>query len=245
VHYSEGVVRQQLTVALTERISYLVECDPTRLAHGPELGLVDFLEGQDLFRRVVALGKDVQGLSLELIPSRTREQLYQVLDDLVQGLKRIETFSPPDHASAPQLRDALLYDLEGYYESAFSLITPYLGYLHLKSAQIHETTRRAADDLQHSVRQVNTGLEELRKKLRELDHDLKERRKIELEAPRPAPGVYPAPATRGLSSEQLTHSWFWFLIFATGVIACLIWVGTVLYHWRDYRQSNPTSTGTY
>jgi hypothetical protein len=235
VHSRDAVVRQQITVALSQRIFYLVECDPTKLAERPELGTFNFQSGKDLFRRAVELGKDAQGLSLELLPPATREQLYEVLDGLVQSLKRIEFFTPPANSDATKQRDALLYDVEGQYEQAFNFLAPYLAYLQLKSAQVYENTRRSADLLQQSVRQVNGSLEELRTKLAELDRTLEARPNGETDRPRPSPGVYPEPVTHGHANDQITYSWLWFTVLATGVIAGLIWISVVFYHWQDYR----------
>ena len=239
MHSRDGIVRQQVTVELSERVSYLVHCDPSQLSAPNELGQPDFQSGREIFRGAVELGKDVQSFSLELIPQGTREQLFEVLDGLVQSLKRIESFSP-NGGSPTQQRDALLYDLEGQYERAFNFVTPYLTYLHLKSAHVMETNRRSADQLQQSVRQVNASLEELRLKLARIDQDLENRRKIEAEPPpRPSPGIYPTPVVHSYSVNQASHTWFWFLILAGVLIAGLIWVGSVIYHWGDY---GPSST---
>jgi hypothetical protein len=245
VYPRDGIIRQQITVALSERISYLVECDPAHLAERPELGPIDFQSGKDIICRAVELGKDVQKLSLDLMPSRTREQMYVVLGDLVEGLKLIESFAPEDNSTAIQERDALLYDLEGRYERAFNFIAPYLAYLQLKSAHVQEGARKSAELLERTVRQVNASLDELHQKLVELDRTLEPHRNGEPKGLPQRPAVEHPLTCREYTDEQITNSWVWFLVLAGIVLACAVWVIVQVYHWNDYHSPDPTPVHQY
>ena len=94
MHSKSGLIQQQPSGALRERITYLAECDPVYLAERQELGVVNFQLGKGLFRRAVELGREIQGISLDSLPNDTRLQLFEALDDLALTLRRIAHFSP-------------------------------------------------------------------------------------------------------------------------------------------------------
>jgi hypothetical protein len=231
VHSEGNVIQQQPSGAMRERIRYLAECDPVLLAERRELGVVNFQLGRGLFRRAVELGREIQGLSLELLPDGTRRQLFEALDDLALTLQRIACFTPAGKPDPEDERDTLLHDAHIHYDRAFTLIAPYLGYLYLKNAQLQDSTRNSTEQLQESLGQVSESLQEIRQRLTELDRTLQATRRT-TEAPgATGPTGVRLPVIYGFTSNEITNQWTCFFFLAPFVIGFLIWIGLQIYHW--------------
>jgi hypothetical protein len=159
--------------SLKAPLDVIAQYEPSVLAEGKDLGAINFRAGQELFQKAVELAKEFRSLPLDLLPIQTLQQLKPPADQMAKGLKEIAAFTLVGQPNPEAQRNALLSNMQSWYDQAFLALTPHLAYLSLKSAQVQETMRRSAELLEDTQKKVSADMKEIEQKKAEIDSIVK------------------------------------------------------------------------
>jgi len=155
--------------ALTSLLDQIIVYQPEQLAVGKDLGSMNFRTGQLLFEQLIEMTKEFRALPLDLLPSQTLSQLQNPVRDLGTCLKKVADFTLAGQQNPEAQRNSLLQEVQRNYDTAFLAITPHIGYLSLKSAQVQETMRRSKELLFETEQKVSKDLKDVAEKKKEID----------------------------------------------------------------------------
>lgn len=176
VEPKEPIVQEILKIT-----AQILEYNIEQLAERRELGEVNFQDGKNLFKKILELYEDLKPLPLELLPMDVLQQINSHTQQVFSNLRDISTFSLKGLQNPTQIRDEFLRRADTYYNSAFKIIAPWLGYLNLKSADAQETARRSKELLETARNQIEQELSNIAGKKQQVEETVQAIRKASAE----------------------------------------------------------------
>jgi hypothetical protein len=156
---------QTLITSLDE----IVACDAERLAEGENLGTINFQDGKNIFDLTIKLAQEARPLPWDILPSQPIQQVQGPTQSTAAALKQVSEFTLEAHENPKAQRDSLLTSAQQHYDAFLTAMMPFLPYLTLKSAQVHDIINKAATLVEETQTKVTQLLEDVEKKKTEID----------------------------------------------------------------------------